>query len=72
MTTRATNKNRNWNYELSLKQLLADPLVRTLMAADHVDPRELRERLSSKAHDLPEAETATRAGGFFAAAECCC
>ena len=33
--------------EASVDELLADPIVRDLMAADGVDPSELRERCST-------------------------
>lgn len=61
-----------WNCELNLDQLLADPLVHTLMAADRIDPRDLHEELRQKARDLPQAEKASRRKGFSMFAECCC
>ncbi len=66
-----TNKKAKWNCELSLQQLLSDPLVNTLMAADRVDPEELHEELREKARDFSRAGTAFRPKGLFAFAECC-
>jgi hypothetical protein len=65
-----TNRTK-WNCELSLQQLLSDPLVVTLMAADRVDASELHETLNETARNLPRAKPATRSKGFFAFAECC-
>jgi len=56
---------------LSLQQLLSDPLVSTLMAADHVDMDELQVTLSEAARNLPRAKAAVRKG-IFAFAECRC
>lgn len=61
-----------WNCELSLKQLLSDPLVNALMAADRVDAEELHEKLSETARSLPRAKTPARSKGIFAFAECRC
>jgi len=36
---------RHHRQELTLKNALTDPLVRTMMAADGVDPQELRSML---------------------------
>jgi hypothetical protein len=36
---------RPGNQELTLRSALSDPLIRTLMAADHVDRRELESML---------------------------
>ena len=65
-----TNRTK-WNCELSLQQLLSDPLVVTLMAADRVDASELHETLSEKARNMTRAKPA-RSRGFFAFAECRC
>ncbi len=65
------NLKAKWNCEPSLKQLLADPIVSTLMAADHVDPAELRDELREKARDFPRRAAASRSKGFFGFAECC-
>jgi hypothetical protein len=61
-----------WNCELSLQQLLSDPLVNTLMAADRVDVDELHVTLSETARNLPRSKAAARGRGFFAFAECRC
>jgi hypothetical protein len=60
-----------WNCEPSLRQLLSDPLVHTLMAADRVDADELQESLHETARNLPRAK-AGWARGFFPFAECRC
>ena len=36
---------RSGSQELTLRSALSDPLIRTLMAADHVDQRELETML---------------------------
>jgi len=64
-------KKTKWNCELSLQQLLSDPLVSTLMAADHVDMGELQVTLSEAARNLPRAKVPARKG-IFAFAECRC
>lgn len=65
------NTKTKWNCELSLQQLLSDPLVATLMAADHVDLDELQVTLSEAARNLPRAKAPARKG-IFAFAECRC
>jgi hypothetical protein len=65
------NKNSKWNCELSLDQLINDPLVATVMAADRVDANDLHERLSEQARSFVRPRPASRARGFFASAECC-
>lgn len=42
------------NREPTLTEALADPLVRTIMAADGVDPRELAKHLGALAEKLRE------------------
>jgi hypothetical protein len=66
------NTKAKWNCELNLQQLLSDPLVNTLMAADGVDADELHETLSETARNLPRTKGAARGKGFFAFAECRC
>jgi hypothetical protein len=66
------NTKAKWNCELSLQQLLSDPLVTTLMAADRVDAGELYETLSEAGRKLPHAKAAPRAKRFFPFAECRC
>ena len=65
------NKNSKWNCELSLDQLINDPLVATVMAADRVDANELHEVLSEHARSFVRPRVASRIKGFFAQAECC-
>lgn len=69
----------NWNCELSLKQLLSDPLVNAVMAADRVDVRELQEKLNKKTHVLVRTGRPTGfsqapefAGQSSGLAGCCC
>jgi hypothetical protein len=40
--------------ELTLQSALSDPLIRTVMAADHVDPVELESMLRRIAEELAE------------------
>jgi hypothetical protein len=42
--------------ELTLTNVLTDPLVRTVMAADRVDPRELAAMLAAVAQSLRPAQ----------------
>lgn len=65
------NAKAKWNSEQSLSQLLSDPLVHSLMAADGVDPAELREELREKARDLPHTKTSS-SKGFLDTLECRC
>jgi hypothetical protein len=65
------NMTAKWNCELSLQQLMSDPLVNTLMAADHVDPQELHDDLRRTARELPGTKEASHGRGF-SFAECCC
>ena len=45
----------NWRYcEPGLSTLLSDPVIRAVMAADHVDPRKLEAELSSLGGKLRE------------------
>jgi hypothetical protein len=71
MTTHATNKKRNWNCELSLQQLLADPLVNAVMTADRVDAQELYEKLSQKARNLTVARPRREEQPSLVLAGCC-
>jgi hypothetical protein len=41
------------NYELTLTELLDDPMTRAVMAADRVDPAAVRATLSAVARTLP-------------------
>jgi len=40
-------------HELTLNNVLTDPMVRTVMAADRVDPQELAAMLAAVAKTLP-------------------
>ena len=42
--------------EPTLNEALADPLVRTIMAADGVDPQDLQKNLDALAEKLRERE----------------
>ncbi|MGA8494690.1 MAG: hypothetical protein WB764_04365 [Xanthobacteraceae bacterium] len=49
--------------ELTLRSALSDPLIRTLMAADRVDRRELESMLLRIAEQVtPSLSASTRAG----------
>jgi len=37
-----------WCWEPTLTELLADPIVQAIMAADGVDPKKLSEKLSAR------------------------
>jgi hypothetical protein len=43
------------SYELTLTNVLADPMIRTVMAADRVDPHELATMLAAMAQTLQYA-----------------
>lgn len=43
------------NGELELRDALADPIVRTIMNADHVDPQELAASLRETARKVASA-----------------
>jgi hypothetical protein len=42
--------------ELTLQSALSDPLIRTVMAADHVDPAELESMLRRIAEEIAQAD----------------
>ncbi len=48
---------RHQRQELTLKNALSDPLVRTAMAADGVDPQELSAMLAAIASTLDHAQS---------------
>ena len=56
--------------ELTLKNAFADPLVRTMMAADGVDPEELSEMLSGIVSTLDHAQLQPSRAGFMGATNC--
>jgi hypothetical protein len=45
------------SWRLTFPDILSDPLVRAMMAADHVDPLVLRADLTRIASVLPRVET---------------
>jgi hypothetical protein len=58
---------RTSRQELTLSSALSDPLVRTLMAADKVDPEQLQSMLAGIAGRLmPGGSAAREAGCTFA------
>ncbi|MBX9777436.1 MAG: hypothetical protein K2Y71_23910 [Xanthobacteraceae bacterium] len=57
--------------EFTLKTALADPLVRTVMAADGVDPEELREMLSAIVSTLDHTQLQPSRSAFLTATNCC-
>lgn len=52
---------RHQRQELTLKNALSDPMVRTAMAADGVDPQELSAMLTAIASTLDHAQLQRRA-----------
>ena len=57
--------------ELTLKTALADPLVRTMMAADGVDPQELSAMLAEIVSMLDHAQLEPRRYVALHATNCC-
>ena len=57
--------------ELTLKTALADPLVRTMMAADGVDPQELSAMLAGIVSTLDRAQLQPRHDASRHATNCC-
>jgi hypothetical protein len=47
-----------WFREPTMEEILSDPIVRAVMAADHVDPKALERRLISISSMLASAERA--------------
>jgi hypothetical protein len=56
--------------ELTLETALSDPLVRTLMAADGVDPQELSAMLSDIGSTLDHAQLQPRRATLAALSGC--
>ena len=56
--------------ELNLQSVLADPLVRTVMAADGVDPQELSEMLGRIVATLDHAQLQPSGRAFLRATNC--
>ena len=61
---------RHQRQELTLKNALSDPLVRTVMAADRVDPRELRATLNEIVASLDRAPLQPQRSGSLCATNC--
>jgi hypothetical protein len=57
--------------EFTLKSALADPLVRTVMAADGVDPEELSAMLSGIVSTLDHAQLQPSRTAFISATNRC-
>jgi len=57
--------------ELTLKNAFTDPLVRTVMAADGVDPEELSEMLSGIVSTLDHAQLKPQRYVSLHATNCC-
>jgi hypothetical protein len=56
--------------ELTLQSALADPLVRTVMAADGVDPKELSEMFSEIVSMLDHAQLQPSRSAVWSATNC--
>jgi hypothetical protein len=56
--------------ELTLNNALSDPLVRTMMAADGVDPQELNAMLHDIVATLDQAQLQPRYRGSLPATNC--
>lgn len=57
--------------ELTLETALSDPLVRTVMAADGVDPQELSAMLNDIVATLDHAQLQPRRATTLAVMSCC-
>jgi hypothetical protein len=57
---------RSYN-ELTLSNALIDPMVRTVMAADHVDPQELAAMLAAVASTLQRSPPTAQLACFTCA-----
>ena len=56
--------------ELTLKNAFADPLVRTMMAADRVDPDELTAMMNNIVSTLDHAQLQPSHAAFVRATNC--
>ena len=63
MTQRVANRSQDAPGSLTFPDILADPLIRAVMAADHVDPQVLKADLGNIARMLPTPESADRNAG---------
>jgi hypothetical protein len=57
--------------ELTLQSALSDPLIRTVMAADHVDPAELESMLRRVAREIAGEAVPLQPLQMEAASTCC-
>jgi hypothetical protein len=60
----------HYRQELTLNNALSDPLVRTMMKADGVDPQELSTMLRDIVATLDQAQLQPRYRGFLHATNC--
>ena len=60
----------HFRQELTLDNALSDPLVRTMMKADGVDPRELNAMLRDIVATLDQAQLQPRYSGSLPATNC--
>jgi hypothetical protein len=60
----------HYRQELTLNNALTDPLVRTMMAADGVDPQELSAMLRDIVATLDQAQLQPRYRGSLPATNC--
>jgi hypothetical protein len=64
------NRQEHYRQELTLNNALADPLVRTMMEADGVDPQELGAMLRDIVATLDHAQRRPRGSGSVPATNC--
>ncbi|HZO47774.1 MAG TPA: hypothetical protein VFB68_17885 [Xanthobacteraceae bacterium] len=67
---RQEHYSRQYRQELTLDNALTDPLVRTVMAADGVDPHELNLMLRDIVASLDQAHLQPRNRGSLPATNC--
>lgn len=61
----------SWNRDLTLDEVLADPMIGAALKADHVDPRQFETLLRSTARTLDTRRGAAyRPTAFLAARSC--
>jgi hypothetical protein len=62
MNTLASSRCEEGPNRLTFPDILSDPLVRAMMAADHIDPHALKLDLERIASTLPRASDGVLAG----------
>jgi hypothetical protein len=62
---------RHHRQELTLENAFTDPLVRTVMAADGVDPEELNAMFREIVSTLDHAQLQPSRSAFLSATNCC-